>query len=177
VPDAADPDGAAWGGDEAARRHRAQWIRHWDEVARFRDREPGWGEAYRERLTAIYRLLVPPGRRVLELGCGRGDLLAALQPAVGVGVDFSPEMLARGRVRHPQLRFVEGDVHDLDLDEPFDVILLADLANELWDVQQVFERLRPLVRPRTRLVINTYSRLWELPSSTGRRNTGYVSRL
>src|SRR5262245_49232669 len=36
------------------------------------------------------RFLVPPGLRILELGCGSGSLLAALQPSMGVGVDFSP---------------------------------------------------------------------------------------
>ena len=163
MPGAADPGAADRGADEAARRHRAAWVRHWDDVARLRDAGPGWGDAYRERLTAIYRLLVPPGRRVLELGCGRGDLLAALEPAVGVGVDFSPEMVARARARHGRLRFVEGDVHELALDEPFEVVLLSDLVNELWDVQQVFERLRAVTRPRTRVIINSYSRLWELP--------------
>jgi hypothetical protein len=35
------------------------------------------------------RFLIPPGKRVFELGCGSGDLLAALEPSYGVGVDFS----------------------------------------------------------------------------------------
>ncbi len=35
------------------------------------------------------KFLIPEGARVLELGCGTGDLLAALKPSFGVGVDFS----------------------------------------------------------------------------------------
>ena len=53
--------------------------------------------------------------------------------------------------------------------EPFDVIILSDLVNELWDVQRVFERLVPLCTARTRLIVNTYSRLWELPLALVRR--------
>ena len=47
---------------------------------------------------------------MLELGCGTGDLLAALEPSLGVGVDFAPELLKRATQSHPQLRFVQGDV-------------------------------------------------------------------
>ena len=155
--------------EDAARDHRETRVRHWDSAARQRNRGPNWARGYHERLTAIYRFLVPPRRRVLELGCGPGDLLAAVEPAVGVGVDFSSEMIAWARERHPHLRFVESDVHDLALTEPFDVIILSDLVNELWDVQRAFERLVPLCTARTRLIVNTYSRLWELPLALVRR--------
>ena len=76
------------------------------------------------------RFLVPPGLRVLDLGCGTGRLLAALKPSRGVGVDFSPAMVDEARRRHPDLEFHVGDVEDPDvLDRvggPFDVILLSD---------------------------------------------------
>src|SRR5215471_12072190 len=49
------------------------------------------------------KFLIPAGARVLELGCGTGDLLAALEPAFGVGVDFSAEMIREARAAHPQL--------------------------------------------------------------------------
>jgi hypothetical protein len=55
------------------------------------------------------------------------------------------------------------DAHEIDLDEKFDVIILSDLVNDLWDVQAVLSRLDRLCSPRTRIVINTYSRVWELP--------------
>ena len=58
------------------------------------------------------RFLVPEGMRVLELGCGTGQLLSALQPAVGVGVDFSPNMVAIAREEHPECTFLVGDVED-----------------------------------------------------------------
>ena len=47
--------------------------------------------------------------RVLELGCSSGDLLAAMQPARGVGVDFSPAIIEQARRRHPQLEFHVAD--------------------------------------------------------------------
>jgi len=136
---------------------------HWDSVARKWDRWTGWGGAYHRRLEAVYRLLVPPGQRVLELGCGRGDLLAALAPSVGVGVDLSGEMTERARQRHPGLMFIQGDAQTVQLDHEFDVIILSDLVNDLWDVQGVLERAEKFIAPRGRVILNCYSRLWEPP--------------
>ena len=82
----------------------------------------------------IYQNLVPSGSRVLELGCGYGDSLAAVKPSHGVGVDFSPAMLEIARQRHPDITFVEADAHEFDSSETFDVIILSDLVDDLWDV-------------------------------------------
>src|SRR5919199_1333322 len=147
----------------AQARYRQARMEHWDAVARRMDTWTGWGGCYHRRLTEIYRFLVPPGQRVLEIGCGQGELLAALQPAVGVGVDFSLEMIRRARQRYPQLCFVPADAHAMALGQAFDVIILSDLVNDLWDVQTVFERLHHVATPRTRIVLNFYSRLWEIP--------------
>jgi len=137
---------------------------HWDEVARKMDSWTGWSKTYHERLTQVYRFWVAPGQRILEVGCGLGDLLTALRPSRGVGVDFSSEMVQRARITHPEIEFTEADGHDLQmLGGPFDVIILSDLIDDLWDVQKVLDQLSNLCHPRTRLIINSYSRLWELP--------------
>lgn len=149
--------------DAAAENYRQSRTGHWDAVARQTDQWPGWGGAYHRRLEEIYRFLIPPGQRVLEIGCGRGDLLAAVRPAVGVGVDFSEEMIGRASRRHPQLQFIQADAHNLSLEQTFDVIIISDVVNDLWDVQAVFEQLRSLSMPRTRIMLNSYSRLWEWP--------------
>ena len=150
--------------DAAAVRFRHERQTHWDEIAR--QPASALGGYYHQRLTQIYQFLVAPGQRVLELGCAQGDLLASLKPAVGVGVDFSAAMLERARQRHPHLRYVQTDAHELPptlLDETFDVIILSDLANDLWDVQAVLQQAVRLAAPHTRIILNTYSRLWEQP--------------
>src|SRR4051794_10338999 len=50
--------------------------------------------AYHDDDRKFMRFLVPPGKRVLELGCGSGHMLAALEPSYGVGLDFSPKTIA-----------------------------------------------------------------------------------
>ncbi|MGB8982982.1 MAG: glycosyltransferase [Anaerolineales bacterium] len=145
-------------------------IAHWDAMARKRSSWHGMGGWYHRRLQQIYRFHVSPNQNVLEVGCAEGDLLAALQPARGVGIDFSEEMIACARQRHPELTFLQADAHDLSgLNETFDVIILSDLVNDLWDVQRVFEQLKPLCTPHTRILINFYSRLWQFPLSLARK--------
>jgi len=155
--------------DAAARRHRQARMMHWNGVARNLDRWEGVGAAYQRLLARHYRFLVPPGLRVLEIGCGRGDLLAALEPSLGVGVDLSAEMVRRAARRHPHLRFVQADAHGLPLAKPYDVIVLSDLANDLWDVQAVLSEVARLCHPWTWVILNVYSRVWELPLALAQR--------
>ena len=150
-------------GDRAEREYRRRRVAHWDALARRTDAGRGWGGYYHARLARLYRMQVSPGQRVLEIGCARGDLLAALEPGEGVGIDFSTEMIARARRAHPHLAFVEADAHAIPLEGPFDVIVLSDLVNDAWDVQQIFSEVRRLSGPATRILVNVYSRVWGLP--------------
>ncbi len=130
----------------------------YDQRAALRVRETG--RHYQQLLRKQYAFWVPPGLRVLEVGCGLGDLLAAVKPARGVGVDFSPAMIALARERHPELDFQVADAAEYAATEKFDYMLLADLVNDLPDVQAVFERLQSVAHPRTRLVVSFFNNLW-----------------
>src|SRR5262249_28190866 len=135
---------------------------HWDKVAR--EQYGSWGRYYHDYLADVYRHLIPEGASVLELGCGKGDLLASLKPSRGVGVDLSPEMISCATERHPRLEFIVADVHELDLGPAtFDFIIFSDLVNDLWDAQRVLERVRRHCSPATRLIFNYFSNLWVLP--------------
>jgi len=137
--------------------------RYWDEFSR---ESTGWQPLrtfYQKRLAEIYRFLIPPGMRVLELGCSRGDLLAAVKPAYGVGIDLSPAMIAAAKSLYPELHFIEGDAHSIDLGAQFDYIICSDLVNDVWDVETLLKNLARHCSPSTRVLLNTYSRVWELP--------------
>ncbi len=148
---------------------------HWDEIARTRPANTFFSREYHRRLCEIASLLVSPGQRVLEIGCGRGDLLAATHPSAGVGIDLSPEMIKLARQRHPNLQFFEMDVHQMRFEQPFDVILLSDLVNDIWDVQTALEQVRPLCHPGTRLIITSYNRFYQ-PILTAASSLGLATR-
>lgn len=148
---------------------------HWDRIAD-KNRKSALAAYYHCRLTKICQFLVTPSQKVIEIGCATGELLAELKPSLGVGIDLSGEMVKRGAKQYPEIHFMQGDAHHLCLNKKFDVIILSDLVNDLWDVQTVFEEIRKIATPRTRIIINTYSRLWELPLTLA-QNLGLATRL
>lgn len=116
-------------------------------------------------LTRIVANHVLPGARVLDIGCGGGDMLAALKPACGVGIDINAEAIADARVRFPDLHFhvlAAEDVAQLpEADAPFDYVILSGVLPQLYDLHTVLEAIRPVCHDRTRLIICTFSRLWQ----------------
>ena len=156
--------------DEAGKTYQQVRMGHWDHAAKKRDSWNGMGRWYHNRLNQIYSFLVSPNHRILEIGCGLGDLLAHLNPSHGVGVDFSSEMIARAKQRHPSFEFHQLDAHDLSsLKDTFDIIIFSDTINDLWDVQRALEEVRRLCEPHTRIILNFYSRVWQLPLSLAQR--------
>ncbi|MBI4432360.1 MAG: ubiquinone/menaquinone biosynthesis methyltransferase [Candidatus Omnitrophica bacterium] len=97
---------------------------------------------------------VRPGMRVLDLGCGTGDLMLEAIPLAGlegevVGLDFSPNMLAVARRRVEQMepneyapvRFVEDKAENLPIeDKPYDVVVSGFVLRNLYEnIDKVLE--------------------------------------
>lgn len=101
-----------------------------DELQRLEDQARILGPATR---TILGRAGIERGMRVLDLGTGVGDVAFEVAHLVGesgavVGVDRSPEALARARGRASErgtanVEFIEGDLATVDLDGPFDAVV------------------------------------------------------
>jgi SAM-dependent methyltransferase len=116
---------------------------------------------YHKILEKQYAFIIPEGSKVLEIGCGNGDLLSSVKPSKGVGVDFSENFLRIAREKHPSLTFIHADAADFSVDEVFDYIIISDLLSSLWDIQKVLHNLRKLTSPQTKIIISTYNYIWE----------------
>lgn len=133
---------------------------------------------YQRQLQRLFALHVSAGARVLEVGCQLGDLLSALRPGHGVGIESRPAVAEAARRRHPDLRIVEADPTAFDLGrETFDFVVLSTVLGEIKDVQSVFECIRRACRSDTRVIVAYHNALWEpafrLATALGlRRPTG-----
>ena len=148
-------------------------IRKWaDDLATTRDKWIARNSFFYEEDFRYMRFLIPEGLRVLELGCGTGQLLARLNPGTGVGIDISPNMIEVARAHYPQFEFRTGDIEDTEfvasLPGPFDVIVLSDTVGSLDDCQTMLSNLHCLCSPDTRIVIAYYSKMWEPVLMLGR---------
>lgn len=73
----------------------------------------------------VVKLLEPrAGERVLDLGCGTGQLTSEIAAAGAsvLGIDHSPDMIAKARANYPTLRFEEADASDYHPAERFDAV-------------------------------------------------------
>ena len=116
---------------------------------------------YHHRLKKFYRFSVPEGARVLALQCKNGYLLDAVRPTYGVGIDNDPAMITQAKEAYPRYHFYAGTLADLSLNETFDYVLLSSVTMDTYDVQSLFEALKPFCHAGTRLVLDTFTTAWE----------------
>ncbi|RZK47411.1 MAG: class I SAM-dependent methyltransferase, partial [Hymenobacter sp.] len=107
----------------------------------------GYGES-------VVALLAPqPGEVILDVGCGSGELTQQLAQAGAtvVGIDASPEMVARARLQFPALDVRLTDATTLDLPERFDAVFsnaaLHWMPEATAVAQRLYQHLRPGGRP------------------------------
>jgi len=136
-----------------------------DELAKNRDKWIARNSYFYNDDHNYMSFLVNDGQRVLELGCGTGQLLNALKPSYGVGVDLSANMVDIAQKNYPNLEFIQGDLEDKNLisslQGPFDFIILSDTIGYLDDCENAFAGLHSICTSDTRIIISYYSWRWQ----------------
>ena len=161
-------------------RYTARRVGHWDRVAGGLDRFDRANHAYHARLREVYASIVPPGQRVLEIGCGAATCWPRCSRR-GVGVDFSPEMIERRNSRASRrLHFTRGRCpRPVGSTGRSTSSSSPTCVNDLWDVQTVLEQVRArlhagdahhpqLLQPALGAAAAAGRRRWAWP---GRRST------
>ena len=98
---------------------------------------------------------------VLEIGCGTGELLHQIKGKNKVGIDFSPNMIQLAKAQYPAIDFRVMSAENLEIDQQFDVIVISNLVGFLDDVQAVFQQLKKVAHPQTKIIVTYYNYLWE----------------
>ncbi len=167
-----------------------------DPVRAFYERNPFPGYPPRDSLSALRaraersrfaRLLdhsIPPGARVIEIGCGTGQMSLYLARAdrviVGVDIARAPLMLASAAARRfgvYDVRFIETDLrHPCFKDGTFDVVISSGVIHHTPEPRASFTRLVQLARPGGFIVVGVYNVFARLPTRVRRtiaRATNY----
>ena len=140
---------------------KTERVKYFDSVAPERKKWRAKGAYYHMELEKYLHYLISPDSAVIEIGCGTGDLLAALNPKRGLGIDISPKMVELARRQFPDLQFEVGDLEDLQIEEKFDYVVLVETIGHVDDIQLAFKELHKVCKPETRLIIVYYNYLWE----------------
>lgn len=135
--------------------------KHFDSVAPVRDQLKKKNVYYHKYIEQFCRFIIPRGKKVIEIGSGTGDLLKAVNPSYGVGIDISPEMTKIASRKYKSLNFYTSDAENLKIQTKFDYVIMSDLIGDLGDVQKAFEELHKIGTENTRVLITYYNFLWE----------------
>lgn len=108
-----------------------------------------------ESARSLIELLAPQSReRILDLGCGTGQLTAQIadRGAEVVGIDAAATMVEKARQNYPHLRFVAADARSFHLEQPFDAVFSNAALHWIPEADAVIRCMHQALKPSGRLV-------------------------
>lgn len=134
---------------------------HFDAIAGQYDffKKKNW--YYYENLKKCYREIIPAGKKILEIGCGTGDIIAALNSSEGFGIDVSSGMIDIAKKKHPEITFEAVGIEGFSCEPKFDYIILADVIEHLENISGASRKLNRLCNSSTVVVFTYANPLWE----------------
>lgn len=117
-------------------------------------------EYYYGKLKDVLRSIIRPNKRVLELRCLTGDLLAAVHPDYGTGVEIGNRLLEIASRKYPELHFVQNDPESIQLGQKFDYVIFNHIFDTV-DILSAFERVREHCEDDGVVIVVNYNSLWQ----------------
>ena len=104
---------------------------------------------------SVVELLAPQaGERILDLGCGTGQLTAKIAEtgAFVQGIDSSLAMISTAKSNYPHLNFAAADARDFQAEEPFDAVFSNAVLHWIKQPDAVINCVEKALRPGGRFV-------------------------
>ena len=153
--------------------------------------KPTWDtKLYKDKHSFVYQfgealivLLNPqPNERILDLGCGAGQLTAKIQEKATevVGLDKSQEMIEAAKAAYPEIQFLLGDAANFEFEEKFDAVFSNAALHWVTNYQGAVQSMYNCLKPGGRMVVefggkgNVQSILYELRQQL--REMGYAEQ-
>lgn len=151
--------------------------KHFDELAgndaNVRQKQRG----FHNLILKLFKYRISPGSDIVELGCGKGDLLTRLNPAKGLGIDISEKMIASARQRsaNSNIEYSKQDASSPLAGLSFDHIVSDFLLGYLDDIQETLSASLKYASPRSRIHISSLNTIWQPILNLGQK-LGWVSK-
>ena len=116
---------------------------------------------YWNSITNYINYFIIPEASILEVGCGSGEMIAAINGHRKVGIDFCQPIINEAKAQFSSIEFHCMEAENIELDEKFDVIILSNLLGVVEDIELIFQQLHKVSHPHTKIIITYYNHLWE----------------
>lgn len=122
------------------------------------------GTKIEQRLRDVYNLINPSkSDRILDVGCGRGELSFALASSGAdvTGVDYSSDAIGIAKRtydgKRKNLRYIHADIFQMDNLNTYDKIVMADVVEHIEQdvLEKIFEKISLSLSDKGILVVHT----------------------
>lgn len=129
---------------------------HFDKISSTYDSGKKRYDYYYSNIKKLLSSIIPNKSKVLEVGCGTGDLLASLKPAKGYGMDISSKMIGIATQKHKNLKFSVNFPKD-----KYEYIFMTDVIEHMEDPLLEFRSISSLMGRNSKFIITMANPLWE----------------
>lgn len=139
---------------------------YFNKIAKDYDYYKNKNSFYYKNLKKILRDIIPRGKKVFEIGCGTGDLLASLEPREGYGMDISDQMVVISKRKYQNSKNLIFSTHWPKRNLPagrqeFDFIFMSDVVEHLENPEDTFRKVSKMMDKDTLFINMMANPLWE----------------
>lgn len=120
-------------------------------------------EYYYRLIKKFYSEIIPPGKNIIDIGCGTGEMLAYLKPKIGIGIDISEKMIEIAKKKYPRFNFrlcsAENITH-INANN-IDYIIMIDVVEHINSLNKVLKQIYKICNSNTLIIASWYNPLWE----------------
>ena len=130
------------------------------------------GHHVKLRLTQYHNFFVNriiPGERVLDIGCGRGEMAYEIVSKAGglvTGIDLNKDWLeyAKEAFHHPNLEFIHGDVLEVLPIQKYDTVIMSNVLEHIESRVEFLNKVKQQIHPgRFLMRVPMFNRDWRVP--------------
>jgi trans-aconitate methyltransferase len=103
----------------------------------------------------LLKILSPqPGERILDIGCGTGQLTAQIADAEAtvMGIDADAAMIEKAKANYPHLEFVVADARSFQVDTQLDAVFSNAALHWIPEADAVIQHIHQALKPQGRFV-------------------------